>query len=136
MIKRISDKVRHSLCKLVEFLVITSAVTCDKLFGSTVGSDLSPFIMVTSEEKFKSILELLIFRNHPGYKMAVIVNNRHSLCIFVIKFLSCLSFEHKIVINKAHNSPPFHNKIICKNIYINIQNTFYHLLRGLSKKII
>ena len=128
MIKRISDEVRHSLCKFVEFLVITSAVSRDKLFGSAISSDLSPFIMVTAKEKFKSILELLIFRNHLGYEMAVIVDDRHFLCIIVIKFLCCLGFEHKIVVNKAHNSPPFHNKIICK-IYTSISKihftTFY-----------
>ena len=132
MIEGISDKVGHCLCKFHKLFVIVTAITCDKLLRSTVCSYLSPFIVVTSKEKLKSILEILVLRNHFGNKVAMIVDNRHILCIIVVKLFRCFVFKHKIVVDKTHFSFSFPNIIFTKYSYF----TVYHYLSFMSKKII
>ena len=58
-----------------------------------------------NKEKLKSVLELVIVGNHFGYQVAVVVDYRKILNLFV-NLLCGLVFKHKIVFNKTHSVTP------------------------------
>ena len=104
VIKGVADKTRKCLCKHLELLVLVSAAG-DEFLGNTVGSDLTPLVVVATKEEVKGIFELIVICDLLGRKVAMIVDNRKIL-YHCIKLLRRLVLEHKVIINKTHNVTP------------------------------
>jgi hypothetical protein len=102
MIEGVADKERKSSCKLGELLIIIT-ISCDVFLRYSVGSHLTPFVVVTAKEKVKGVLELIILCDLLGRKVAMIVDNRKIL-YHIIELSRRLAFEHKCIVNKCFHS--------------------------------
>ena len=91
---------RHSLGPTLEFLS-RSAVTGDKTLVDAVGAHRAPLVVIAAEPEFGEIRELVITRDQVGWQVAVVVVNRLSFCVAVIKLARLFGGQQEIVMNQG-----------------------------------
>jgi hypothetical protein len=104
VIKRVTDKQGHGFCERLEFFVFIS-IACDVFLINTVCAELSPLVVVATEEEVKGIAELIVFRDLLGGKVAMIIDN-WKILYKSVKLFGSFGLQHKIVFNKSHNNIP------------------------------
>ena len=71
---------------LGNIFTIESLVSCDIFLIYTIGTHLTPLVVISSEPYLCDIFKLSIFTDLLWVNMAMIIYNRHVLCIIMIKF--------------------------------------------------
>jgi hypothetical protein len=66
----------------------------------TVGTHLTPLVMISPKPNLSNIFPALVFRNFRRRQVAVIVNNRHLFSKAMIKFTSGFRRQKKIISDK------------------------------------
>ncbi|GFI66690.1 hypothetical protein IMSAG192_00211 [Muribaculaceae bacterium] len=108
VVQGIAECVRHCLGPLLKFLPVGSIGTRTETLGHTVGAHGAPLVVVSAKPYLGNRTEFMVIGHHLGYQMAVIVDNRHSGRMFMVKFLGRGGLEKKILIHER-----FHNICFC-----------------------
>ena len=83
-------------------LLVAVARSCDIFFQNTVATHRAPLVVVSSEPYLGKVTELIVVGYHLRHKMAVLVDDRHIFCTFMVKLTGVVVGEHEVVVNKTH----------------------------------
>ena len=103
VIERIAERVRHGGgpgLELVEGIGIARA----KTFRDAVGPHGAPFVVIAFEPDFKQIFELAVRRDVARRNVAVVIENRLGLGVFVVKLAGRLGAQQKIFVDEWHKT--------------------------------
>ena len=104
MVERVAHSIGNGLGPFLESLPGAVLASCQILFAYSVASHCPPFVVVAVVTVHKPELcdvpELDILGYLLGYKMAVIVDDGHFLCMLVIQHLRGIIGEHEIVVDE------------------------------------
>ena len=99
MVERIPHCIRYGFRPFFEFFVAAS-VARDEFLRYAVSPHGSPLVVVASKPYFRQVVELVVFRYHFRYEMAVIVDDRHLFGAFVIQLPGIVVGEHEIIVDE------------------------------------
>ena len=83
-------------------LLVTITIACYILLQNTVATHRTPLVVVSSEPYLGKVTELIVVGYHLRHKMAVLVDDRHIFCTFMVKLTGVVVGEHEVVVNKTH----------------------------------
>ena len=86
VIQGIADELGHGLGPGLELLAV-AAVAGHILLIHAVGAHLTPLIVIAAQPNLCDIVELAVLINLLGIDMAVVIQNRHGLCVLVVQRL-------------------------------------------------
>ena len=89
VVKRVAHSMLQGIRPFLEFLECRF-VAGDILFGNTVCTHGTPFVMVSAQPNLCQVGKLVVVGYLLRDQMTMIVNDRHLRCMFVIQFLGCL----------------------------------------------
>ena len=94
MVHRIADGLGQRLGKFLELLA-AGRIAGDEALVHTVCAHQPPFVVIAAEPNFGNIVKPFVFQNLFFRKVAMIVENRHTLCVSFVKFYRRFVFKKK-----------------------------------------
>ena len=99
VVERIPHGIRHRLGPFLEFLP-GRPVTCNIFFRDSVTAHCAPLVVVASEPDFGKVRKLVVFGDHLGNKMAVVIDYRHLLRALVVQLAGGVVGEHEVFVRE------------------------------------
>ena len=103
MVEGIAEGVRDGAGPGEEFF-LGGGVAGDVALGDTVGAHGSPLIVVAFEPDFEEVLELAVFGDVFGGKMAVVIEDGLWLGVLVVEPAGGRGFEEEVFVEEWHGS--------------------------------
>ena len=100
MIERITHGMLHGVRPFFKLLV-SWFVSRDIFFRYAVGTHGAPFVVVSTKPYLRQVGKLVVVGYLLWDQVAVIIDDRHFRCVFVIQFLGGIRLEQEIGIEKC-----------------------------------
>ncbi len=103
------------------------AVTGNQFLRYTVRAHQTPFIMIGAEPELRNGTEGYILGNLLNGNMAMIIHNRHMLCVLMVQYDSTFRIKKKVSVHEFHAVTSFLRIRACS--YLHHPNTFEPLFQ-------
>ena len=104
------DGIAHQLGQnfgKLHVLFVVAGVTGDVLLVDAKGAHTAPLVVVAAQPHLAQIFKLLVLGDLHGLQMAMIIDDRHMLCILVVEHLAGLIGEEQLFAETIiHNKYP------------------------------
>ena len=97
--KRTAQQVVHCL-RIFQELVIVGSIAGAIPLRHPVGTHLPPLVVVTAQPELRHVVPTAVFRNLLRGEMAMVVDNRHLLRIFVVQAAGRLRHKQVVFMDK------------------------------------
>ena len=104
MVEGVAHSVGHGLCPLFELLPVGGVLTGAETLVYTVGTHSPPLVVVAFEPHFGEVFEDVVVGHILGDEVAVLVDDGHLGCVFVIEPLGGFGLQQEVVVIESFHT--------------------------------